>query len=60
MIIKNGPLIPEKATEDRSMIPKKPQEFNTDDFVMMGRNAKAKKLLLNLEYTNTRVGELRW
>jgi len=45
MVIKNGPLIPKKAIEDGSMIPKKPQEFNTEDFRMMEKNAKCKKFL---------------
>jgi len=45
MLIKNGPLIPKKATEDGNIIPKKPKEFNAEDFRMMGRNANAKKLL---------------
>jgi len=45
MIIENGPLIPKKATEDGKIIPKKSQEFNFDDFKMMEKNAKAKKLL---------------
>jgi len=45
MIIKNGPFIPKKATEDGSIIPKKPQEFNGNDFKMMEKNAKAKRLL---------------
>ena len=45
MIIKNGPLIPKKTIEDGSMVPKRPQEFNAEDFKMMEKNAKAKKLL---------------
>ena len=45
MIIENVPLIPNKATEDGKIVPKKPQEFNADDFKMMEKNAKAKKLL---------------
>jgi len=45
MIIKNGPLIPKKATEDGKIIPKKSQEFNSYDFKMMEKNANAKKLL---------------
>jgi len=44
-IIKNGPLIPKKATQDGKIVPKAPQEFNADDFKMMEKNAKAKKLL---------------
>ena len=45
MLIKNGPLIPTKVIEDRSKVHKKPEEFNADDFKMMEKNAKAKKLL---------------
>jgi len=45
MIIENGPPIPKKATKDGKIIPKKPQEFNSDDVKMMEKNAKAKKLL---------------
>jgi len=45
MIIKNGPLIPKKTVEDGKIIPKEPQEFNAEDFKMMEKNAKAKKLL---------------
>jgi len=45
MIIENGPLMPMQATEDGKTVPKKPQEFNSDDFKMMEKNAKAKKLL---------------
>ena len=45
MLIKNGPLIPKKATKDGKIIPKKPKEFNAEDFRIMEKNAKAKKLL---------------
>ena len=45
MIIKNSPLIPMKATKDGKTIPEKPNEFTSDDFKMMEKNAKAKKLL---------------
>ena len=45
MLIKNGPLIPKKATEDGKIVPKKPEEFNAEDFRMIEKNAKAKKLL---------------
>jgi len=45
MIIKNSPLNPKKAIEGGKIVPKKPQEFNADDFKMMEKNAKAKKLL---------------
>jgi len=33
------------VTEDGKVVLKKPQEFNADDFKMMEKNAKAKKLL---------------
>jgi len=45
MIIKHGPLIPTNTLENGSSVPKKPKEFNTEDFRMMEKNAKAKKLL---------------
>ena len=45
LIIKNGPLIPKKVTEDGKIIFKKTEEFNAEDFRMMEKNAKAKKLL---------------
>ena len=45
MIIENGPLIPMKATKDCKTILKKPQEFNSNAFKLMEKNAKAKKLL---------------
>ena len=45
LLIKNGPLIPKKATEDGKIVPKKPEEFNADDFKMMEKNAKPKELL---------------
>ena len=45
MLIKEGPLIPKKTTEDGKSIPKEPKEFNTEDYKMMEKNAKAKKLL---------------
>ena len=44
-MIKNGPLIPKKTVESGKTIPKEPQEFNAEDFKMMEKNAKAKKLL---------------
>jgi len=45
MLIKNGPIIPMKVNEDGTTSKKKPEEFNSDDFKMMEKNAKAKKLL---------------
>ena len=45
IIIKNGPLIPKKVIKDGNMVPKELQEFNAEDFKMMEKNAKAKKLL---------------
>jgi len=35
----------QKAIDNGSLIPKKPEEFNAEDFKMMVKNAKAKKLL---------------
>ena len=46
MHIKSGPLIPTKVTEDGSKVHKKPDEFNTEDFKMMEKKAKAKKTLV--------------
>jgi len=34
-----------KLIEDGSIVHKQPDEFNAEDFKMMERNAKAKKLL---------------
>jgi len=45
MLTKNGPLIPMKVKEDGTKTQKKPEEFDNDDFKMMEKNAKAKKLL---------------
>ena len=45
MLIKNGPLIPTKVTENGTEVRKEPNEFNADDFKKMEKNAKAKKLL---------------
>ena len=45
MLIKNGPLIPMKIKEDGTKVKKKPEEFDSTDFKMMEKNAKAKKLL---------------
>jgi len=44
-LIKNGPLIPTVTKEDGKVIIKKPEEFDSDDYKMMEKNAKAKKLL---------------
>ena len=45
MIIENGPYIPMNTTEDGIIVPKKPNEFDSDDFKKLEKNAKAKKLL---------------
>jgi len=45
MLIKNGPIIPMKVNEDGTTSKNKPEEFNSDDFKMMEKSAKAKKLL---------------
>ena len=42
MIIENGPYIPMKTTEDGKTVPKKPTEFNSDDFKKLEKNARAK------------------
>ena len=44
MFIQNGPLIPKTSLENGSLVPKKSKEFNAEDFRMMEKNAKAKKL----------------
>ena len=45
MLIKNGSLIPKRIKEDNIPVVKKPEEFDSEDFKMMEKNAKAKKLL---------------
>ena len=45
MIIENDPYIPMKTMEDGKIAPKKPNEFDSDDFKKMEKNARAKKLL---------------
>ena len=45
VLIKNEPLIPTKVIEDESIVHKKSEEFNVEDFKMLEKNAKAKKLL---------------
>jgi len=45
MIIENGPYILMKTTEDGKIVPKKPTEFDSDDFKKLEKNARAKKLL---------------
>jgi len=46
MLIKNEPLIPIKVKEDGTAIPKKLEEFATEDYKMMEKNTKAKKTLI--------------
>ena len=45
MIIENGPYIPMKTTEEGKTVPKKPTEFDSDDFKKLEKNTIAKKLL---------------
>jgi len=45
MLIKNGPLVPKKTKEGGTTIIKKPEEFDSEGYKMMEKNAKAKKLL---------------
>ena len=45
MLIKNGPLVPIKVDKDGNRVPKESSEFNAEDYKMMEKNAKAKKLL---------------
>jgi len=62
MLIKNRPLIPMKVNENGTKTHKKPEEFDSDDYKMMEKNVKAKKLLcfgLGLdEYTRISKCEL--
>jgi len=48
MLIKNGPLIPTKVTENGIEVRKEHNEFDADDFKKMEKNAKAKKLWILL------------
>ena len=45
MLIKNGSLIPMKVKEDGTNVKKALEEFDSNDFKMIEKNAKAKKLL---------------
>jgi len=45
MMIANGSYIPMKITEDGKTVAKRPEEFDSEDFKKMDKNAKAKKLL---------------
>jgi len=45
MLIKNRPLVPKKTKEDGPSVVKKPEEFDSEDYNIMEKNAKAKKLL---------------
>ena len=45
MVIKNGPLIPKRIKEESTVVTKKPEEVDSNDFKMMEKKAKAKKLL---------------
>ena len=45
MIIQNGQLISKRTLENGILVSKNPEEFNVEDFRMMEKNAKAKKLL---------------
>jgi len=45
MLIKNGSLLPKRVKEDGATVIKKPKEFDSEDYKMMEKNAKAKKLL---------------
>ena len=59
MLIKNGPLIPMKVNENGTKTHKKPEEFDSDDYKMMKKNAKAKKLFYFgfCPYVYTRISE---
>ena len=45
MLTRNRPLIPKRIKEDGIAVVKKPEEFDSEDYKMMEKNAKAKKLL---------------
>ena len=45
MIIESGPYILVRITEDGKTDPRKPHEFDLDDYKQMEKNASAKKLL---------------
>ena len=45
MLIKNGPLLPKRTKEVGAIVVKKPEEFDSEDYKMVEKNAKAKKLL---------------
>jgi len=45
MIIENGPYIPMRIMKDGKTVPKKPHEFDSDNFRKIEKNARAKKLL---------------
>ena len=40
MLIKNGPLIPKRIKEDDTVVIKKLEEFDSNDFEMIEKNAK--------------------
>ena len=42
MLIKNGPLVPKKTKEDGATVVKKSEEFDSEDYRMMEKNAKLK------------------
>ena len=42
MLIKNGPLVPTKVTENGIEDRKEPNEFDAEDFKKMEKNAKEK------------------
>ena len=45
VIIEKGPLVPMETTTSGSKVPKKIESYESEDFRMMEKNAKAKKLL---------------
>jgi len=58
MIIKNSVYIPVRITKDGKTIPKKPHEFNSDDYRKMEKNSMAKLLYFGLEPDEyTRISE---
>ena len=45
MLVKHGPLIPKVTKEDGKVVIKKPKEFDSENYKMIEKNTKAKKLL---------------
>jgi len=56
MIIENGPYIPMKIIEGGKTIPKKSNEFDSDDFKKLEKNVRVRNCYtLALDWTSTLV-----